>query len=150
MNTIPFSLPAWSQLPLIGQSHRTTKDRAIKVEWHPTTFLVRIVTKVCQAIASRVPVGYEDETGFHYGVANTPLPGDLTRPQLTRSRSGRGLCAMGGLDRGDRVRRAKVHQAHTVLQVRLHGNLCQWSASPCCGNWASAASQLLPSSLRPD
>jgi len=32
-------------------------------------FLVRIITKVCEAITSRMPVGYEDETGFHYGVA---------------------------------------------------------------------------------
>jgi hypothetical protein len=31
-------------------------------------FPVRIIAKWRAAIASRVPVGYEDETGFHYGV----------------------------------------------------------------------------------
>jgi hypothetical protein len=29
---------------------------------------VRIIAKWHAAIASRVPIGYEDETGFHYGV----------------------------------------------------------------------------------
>jgi hypothetical protein len=36
--------------------------------WHATRFPVRIIAKLRAAIASRVPVGYEDETGFHYGV----------------------------------------------------------------------------------
>jgi hypothetical protein len=30
-------------------------------------FPVRTIAKVCAAIASRVPVAFEDETGFHYG-----------------------------------------------------------------------------------
>ncbi len=35
--------------------------------WMKAVFPVRIIGKVCAAIASRVPVGYEDEAGFHYG-----------------------------------------------------------------------------------
>ena len=35
---------------------------------HEARFPVRIIAKLRAAIASRVPVGYEDETGFHYGV----------------------------------------------------------------------------------
>jgi len=30
-------------------------------------FPVHMVAKLCDAIASRVPFGYEDENGFHYG-----------------------------------------------------------------------------------
>jgi hypothetical protein len=44
-----------------------------KMKWHPTGFLVRLVAKVGEAIVSRVPVGYEDATGFHFGVAETPF-----------------------------------------------------------------------------
>jgi len=46
---------------------------AIEIEWREASFLVRIITKVCEAITSRMPVGYEDETGFHYGVAEARL-----------------------------------------------------------------------------
>ena len=42
---------------------------AIELARRGVRFLVRIITKVCEAIASRMPVGYEDETGFHYGMA---------------------------------------------------------------------------------
>jgi hypothetical protein len=35
-------------------------------------FRIRLTAKIRAAIASRVPVGYEDETEFHYGVN----PGD--------------------------------------------------------------------------
>jgi hypothetical protein len=45
------------------------ESNAIELEWREVRFPVRIITKVCEAIASRMPVGYEDETGFHYGVA---------------------------------------------------------------------------------
>jgi len=41
---------------------------AIEVTWHEVRFPVRIMTKLYNAIESRIPVGYEDETGFHYGV----------------------------------------------------------------------------------
>jgi hypothetical protein len=35
---------------------------------HEAWFSVRIIAKLRAAIASQAPVGYEDETGFHYGV----------------------------------------------------------------------------------
>jgi hypothetical protein len=46
---------------------------ANEIEWRGVRFLVRIITKAYEAITSRMPVGYEDETGFHYGVAETRL-----------------------------------------------------------------------------
>jgi hypothetical protein len=45
------------------------ESNPIELERRGAGFLVRIITKVWEAITSRVPVGYEDETGFHYGVA---------------------------------------------------------------------------------
>jgi len=41
---------------------------AIEVKWHDVRFPVRIAAKLYSAIESRIPVGYEDETGFHYGI----------------------------------------------------------------------------------
>jgi hypothetical protein len=46
---------------------------ANEIEWRGATFLVRFITKMCESIISRMPVGYENETGFHYGVAETRL-----------------------------------------------------------------------------
>src|SRR5271167_2209785 len=40
---------------------------AVQRVWHEIGFLVRIAVKWRAAMASRVPVGYEDATGFHYG-----------------------------------------------------------------------------------
>jgi len=31
-------------------------------------FPIRNIMKLCSAVESRVPLGYEDEGGFHYGV----------------------------------------------------------------------------------
>jgi hypothetical protein len=45
----------------------------IELERRGAGFLVRIITNVCEAITTRMPVGYEDETGFHYGVAEARL-----------------------------------------------------------------------------
>jgi hypothetical protein len=39
---------------------------AVRTAWRELGVLVRIIMKVRAAIASRVPVGYEDESGFHY------------------------------------------------------------------------------------
>jgi hypothetical protein len=36
--------------------------------WHEAGFPVRIIAKLRAAIASHVPLGYENETGFHHGV----------------------------------------------------------------------------------
>jgi hypothetical protein len=38
------------------------------VKWYEARFPVRIIAKLFSAVESRIPVGYEDETGFHYGV----------------------------------------------------------------------------------
>jgi len=46
-------------LPSAGETVRTARRKA--------GFSVRIISKWRGAIASRVPVGYENETGFHYG-----------------------------------------------------------------------------------
>jgi hypothetical protein len=72
-------IPALCQWPLIEASHSATNNVTIKMECHPAGFLARMVAKVRQAIASRVPVGYEDATGFHHGVAEVPLPVIRTR-----------------------------------------------------------------------
>jgi hypothetical protein len=40
----------------------------VPTAWHETGFTVRIIAKLRAAIESQVSVGYEDETGFHYGV----------------------------------------------------------------------------------
>jgi hypothetical protein len=52
---------------------RPFESNAIELERRGVRFLVRIITKMCEAITSRMPVGYEDETGFHYGVAEARL-----------------------------------------------------------------------------
>jgi hypothetical protein len=45
------------------------ESNALKIEWRGVGLLARIITKTSEAITSRVRVGFEDETGFHYGVA---------------------------------------------------------------------------------
>jgi hypothetical protein len=46
--------------------------KAVRTVSHKAGFPVRTISKWYAAIASHVPIGYEDETGFHYG----PHPGD--------------------------------------------------------------------------
>ena len=65
-------------IPERGTASRTTtalpsKRNGLEIEWRATRFLVRIITKISETITSRMPVGYEDETGFHYGVAEARL-----------------------------------------------------------------------------
>jgi len=67
MKTTVISSPALCQLPLIEASRSTIKTGAIRMGWHPARHLVRIFAKVWEAILSRVPVGHEDATGYHYG-----------------------------------------------------------------------------------
>ena len=38
----------------------------LRIAWHEVSFPVRIIVKLRAAIEDRAPVGYEDETGFHY------------------------------------------------------------------------------------
>jgi hypothetical protein len=49
------------------------ESNTLKTEWFGVGFPVRIITKMCAAITARMAVGYEDETGFHYGVAEARL-----------------------------------------------------------------------------
>lgn len=39
----------------------------MRIAGHKVGFPVGITTKLCGMIESQVPVGYEDEGGFHYG-----------------------------------------------------------------------------------
>jgi hypothetical protein len=39
----------------------------IRIAGHKVGLPVCIVTRLCGAIESQVPIGYEDEGGFHYG-----------------------------------------------------------------------------------
>ena len=66
--------PALCRQPLIEASRSTTQAGAIRMKQHSAGFLGRIVAKLWAAIISPVPVGFEDETGFHYGMAEVPLP----------------------------------------------------------------------------
>jgi len=49
------------------------ESNAFEIEWRGVRFLVRIITKMCEAITFGVPAGHEDETGFHYGAAEARL-----------------------------------------------------------------------------
>ena len=43
------------------------ENPALLIEGHNVGLPVRLVVRFCGAIESQVPVGYEDEGGFHYG-----------------------------------------------------------------------------------
>ena len=49
------------------------ESNALEIEWSGVTFCVQIIKKTCEAITSRMPVGYEYEAGFHYGLAEARL-----------------------------------------------------------------------------
>ena len=74
MKITALAIPALCQLPLIEAPRPTVKSCTIKTEWLPAGFLNRIIARVANALFSPVPVGYEDEAGFHYGVAEAPFP----------------------------------------------------------------------------
>ena len=48
-------------MPLAGDSHFG------RITEHKDSVLVRLVAKLSRVMKSRVPLGYEDEGGFHYG-----------------------------------------------------------------------------------
>jgi hypothetical protein len=54
-----------------GRVDRTmplTVDRnTLRIAGHEVGSLVRIIAKLCGVMESQVPIGYEDEGGFHYG-----------------------------------------------------------------------------------
>jgi len=43
----------------------------LRIAWHEVRFPVRIIKKMYAALETRVPVGYEDETGFHYSLKDS-------------------------------------------------------------------------------
>jgi hypothetical protein len=43
----------------------------LRIAWHEAGYPVRIIAKLRAAIEARMPVGYEDESGFHYGADAT-------------------------------------------------------------------------------
>ena len=45
----------------------SSASNPLRIAWHEVSFPVRIIAKLRAAIEVRAPVGYEDETGFHYG-----------------------------------------------------------------------------------
>jgi hypothetical protein len=89
MKIATFPSPALCQLPLLEAVRPAVKAGVVRSESLLAGFLVRLVTKVWEAILCRVPVGYEDETGFHHGVAEVALPVIRTRRIRGRARLAR-------------------------------------------------------------
>jgi len=83
MKTIVISAPY--QRPPIAASRSTVNNGAVRMKWHPARFLAGLVAKMWEAFVARVPVGYEDDTGFHYGVADDPHPVNRRRRRLDRA-----------------------------------------------------------------
>jgi len=52
----------------IEQTTPSSSASSLRIAWHEVRFPVRIVAKLRAAIEARAPVGYEDETGFHYSL----------------------------------------------------------------------------------
>jgi hypothetical protein len=82
MKTMTIPAPALCQLPLIDVLRPIAKTDTSK---RPANFLVRIIATIWEAIVSRVPAGYEDETGFHYGTAEVSHPAIQTNRMLKRA-----------------------------------------------------------------
>ena len=55
----------------VEQTMPSSSANTLRFAWHEVRFPVRIIAKLRAAIEARVPVGYEDETGFHYGADAT-------------------------------------------------------------------------------
>jgi hypothetical protein len=52
----------------VEQTMPSSSAGSLRIAWHAVRFPVRIIAKLRAAIETRVPVGYEDETGFHYSL----------------------------------------------------------------------------------
>jgi hypothetical protein len=52
----------------VEQTMPSSSAGSLRIAWHAVRFPVRIMQKLRAAIETRVPVGYEDETGFHYSM----------------------------------------------------------------------------------
>ncbi|MFZ1072466.1 MAG: hypothetical protein WAO21_03425 [Verrucomicrobiia bacterium] len=46
----------------------TVDSNTIRIAGHQFGLPFRVIARLCGMIESRVPIGYEDEGGFHYGV----------------------------------------------------------------------------------
>jgi hypothetical protein len=55
----------------VEQTMPSVSARALRIVWREVRFPVRIVEKLYAAFESWVPVGYEDETGFHYSMKDS-------------------------------------------------------------------------------
>ena len=64
--------PALCQWPLIEAIRREAKTAMPQAKQNFAGFLTRLLAKVGRAIASRVPAGFEDDRGFHYGTQKAP------------------------------------------------------------------------------
>ena len=62
--------PALCQLPLIEAPAST--HGVIKLKRRPAGFLARMAAKARVAADPWMPLGYQDETGFHHGVNLSP------------------------------------------------------------------------------
>jgi hypothetical protein len=49
----------------------SSASNPLRMAWHEVRFTVRIIAKLRAAIEARMPVGYENETGFHCGADAT-------------------------------------------------------------------------------
>ncbi|MGA2281626.1 MAG: hypothetical protein ABSG80_15140 [Verrucomicrobiota bacterium] len=52
----------------VEQTMSSSTAITLRIAWPEVSFPVRIIAKLRAAIKSRVPVGYEDETGFHFSL----------------------------------------------------------------------------------
>jgi hypothetical protein len=52
----------------VEQTVSASSASTLRIAWHEVGFPVRIIAKLRAAIEAWVPVGYEDETGFHYSL----------------------------------------------------------------------------------
>ena len=55
----------------VAQTPPSSSASNLRIAWHEVRFPVRIIAKLRAAIEARAPVGYEDESGFHYGADAT-------------------------------------------------------------------------------
>ncbi|MGA2179687.1 MAG: hypothetical protein ABSH15_08920 [Verrucomicrobiota bacterium] len=52
----------------VEQTMSSSSASTLRIAWREVRFPVRIIAKLRAAIEARAPVGYEDETGFHYSL----------------------------------------------------------------------------------
>ena len=85
MKITAISPPALCLLPLMEASGSTLQKSALNEVSRPAGFWARIVAKIYALIIFRVPVGYQDEQGFHHGVAETSFCALRSSPVQRRS-----------------------------------------------------------------